>query len=153
MDEWVEVVGFTSYEINRRGEVRNKSTGRVLIPCVYKGKYMSVLLKSDDGVYKRRNVSKLVAEIFLPKPKHRRCECVIHVDGSVSNNDVTNLRWASIGEATGNNQKVMCRETGEIFDSISDCARSMGLGRRTVSNNLNRATRNTRSGYYFDYVD
>lgn len=50
-------------------------------------------------------VHRLVALAFIPNPENK--PCVDHIDRDVSNNDVSNLRWATYHE---NNSNTICVE-------------------------------------------
>lgn len=46
-----------------------------------------------DGKRKSMYVHRLVAEIYVNKPRKRYCDQVNHIDGDKSNNHYTNLEW------------------------------------------------------------
>ena len=79
------------YEVSNEGNVRNKTTGRLLKPGGAKG-YLKVLLYKD-GICKSKSIHRLVAETFLPNPNHY--PQVNHIDENKLNNNVDNFEWCS----------------------------------------------------------
>lgn len=186
--EWKRVSGFEdSYEVSSSGQVRS------LTRTIYTsdGKSYEIpgkLLKiSDNGSgYKfvslqkhskctQRTVHRLVAEAFIPNPENKTT--VNHKDGDKSNNDVSNLEWATYSEnnthalATGlrrgwtdearhrvsiasklrESKPVRCITTGQVFSSMRDAEQTLGLGASVVSTSIYEM-RET-SGYRFEFVD
>jgi hypothetical protein len=97
-EEWRVIPSFPSYEVSDLGGVRrclpgNRThVGRVKVQRLLDG-YWTVGL-SEGNVPKVRSVHKLVAEAFLPpkpSPKHE----VAHENGIRTNNNASNLRWAT----------------------------------------------------------
>ena len=72
---WHTIPDFPEYEINRLGEIRRKSTGRVLKPF-------------DD----------LVARMFVPNP--HGYPVVDHKRGNKHDNRASQLEWCTIAENT-----------------------------------------------------
>lgn len=93
-------------------------------------------------------VHRLVAETFIQNDKAK--ETVNHIDGDKSNNRVDNLEWATFKEQNSHfyenklksqesidkavsamtkatSKKVICLNTGEIFNSASEAARYVGI--------------------------
>lgn len=63
-------------------------------------------------------VHKLVAEAFLPNPENKKV--VIHKDGNLSNNHVSNLEWATRIDAQVHNYKLQKKKPGFRFLNNSD---------------------------------
>ena len=85
-----------NYEVSAYGEVRNMTTGRILIPG-RKGNYRGVCI--PHSVY----VHHLVATAFLPAPTDK-CE-IDHIDRNRLNNYASNLRWVSRSENARNKSR------------------------------------------------
>lgn len=104
MERWKPIKGFEGvYEISDKGKVKSvaRKTGTVyrkekLRKLHYtKCGYLKVRLTHKDKDVTAR-VHRLVAEHFLSNPENK--ETVNHIDGNKSNNDVSNLEWATRAE-------------------------------------------------------
>lgn len=116
--------------------------------------YREVFLSDrKNGISLRRMVHRLVAEAFIPNPEGK--PEINHKDSNPSNNQASNLEWATHQEnlrhswttelkqesiecrraavkaRTG--KKVLCVETGEVFHSAIDAAKSMGMSKSAVT--------------------
>ena len=69
--------------------------GVVLKKQLNKHGYWVVIL-SKNNVHKRQTVHRLVAKAFIPNPFNK--PCTDHIDGVRTNNNVSNLRWATVQE-------------------------------------------------------
>ena len=89
---YIPVQGFNKYEISNMGNVRNKTTGRILKYFVNKKKgYHSIGLIDENKKHHTFLIHRLVALHFVPNPKnHTRIE---HIDGYNKTNIASNLRW------------------------------------------------------------
>ena len=134
MERWSQIKEFPNYRVNDIGNVQNINTGRTLRPGKNpKGNLIVSLYK--DGLKCTRIVQRLVADAFCDG-YHEGLQ-INHKDGNKNNNTANNLEWcdgsSNIQHAydTGlrkppRMKKVKIVETGEIFDSMTDCARSIG---------------------------
>ena len=77
--------------IRKNGRADNRK-GRKLKPSIDKYGYYKVVL-SHNGKRKTYPVHRLVAMAFLPNPLNKKT--VNHIDGNKTNNNVSNLEWAS----------------------------------------------------------
>lgn len=80
------------YFVSPKGNVYNKH-GEVMQGAVDRCGYRHVILNR-----KNKNVHRLIAEAFIPNPKHLRC--VNHKDGNKLNNSVENLEWCTHSQNT-----------------------------------------------------
>jgi len=94
--EWRTIIQNPNYEVSNYGEVRNKMTNYVLKPYIGKTGYPTVSIIVVDGVRKKTNVHRLVAEAFIPNPLGK--PCVNHKDYNRANNYFENLEWVTHSE-------------------------------------------------------
>ncbi len=94
-EQWASIGGYVNYEVSWWGRVRNINTGRILKPGTGAGGYLFVRL-SKNGIVQNHRIHKLVALEWVPNPKQKRC--VDHIDGSRTNNNWENLRYATSSE-------------------------------------------------------
>lgn len=104
MANWKTIKGYSSYEVSDEGNVRRRvkahyfEAGRPVKAQINSGNgYRCFWLVSDEGEKKFVRANRLVAIAFLgdpPTPKHQ----VAHNDGSRTNDQIANLRWATSKE-------------------------------------------------------
>ena len=87
---WKTIDQRPNYEVNTKGQVRNKKTGRILKVSRRKDGYCQVMLgRKTVPLY----IHRLVAEAFIPNPK--KMSQVDHKNGDKSDNKLENLRWSN----------------------------------------------------------
>ena len=108
-------------------------------------------------------VHRMVAETWIDNPHHYRD--VNHINGNKDDNRVENLEWVTHGEnlrhafRTGLKKPsgaleatpIRIVETGEIFESQSECARRIGGSQSAISACL-AGKQSTHRGYHFEYA-
>jgi len=103
--EWKQIPDekFSNYEVSAGGQVRNKTTGRILKPNINKEGYISVKITQKYRVL----VHRLVAGAFIQNPDNK--PQVDHIDRDTNNNNVENLRWVTAQENCDNKYKGLDR--------------------------------------------
>ena len=90
MEFWKDIKEDPRYEVSNEGRVRNKATGRILIPQLnHEGGYHRVTIQG-----KHKYVHRLVADAFYDVALDKYKD-VNHIDGNKTNNTVGNLEVVS----------------------------------------------------------
>ena len=107
-------------------------------------------------------VHKLVAETWIDNPNPNYYTRVNHFNGDKNDNRVENLEWVApsqdirhahrTGLTKGRKAPIRIVETGEVFESQSECARRIGVTQSAIWQCLARR-RSTTRGYHFEYVE
>ena len=85
----------TNYDVSNIGEVRNRTTGRILSQYTDKDGYKHATI-SVEGKQYHPGVHRFVAEAFIPNPDNK--PEVNHLNGVKYINVVDNLEWATSSE-------------------------------------------------------
>lgn len=145
---------YEGYFITSCGKVWSFKTNKFLKPNIAKDGYHHYRLYID-GKVKTFLAHRLVASTYLPNPDN--LPCVNHKDEVKSHNFVNNLEWcthkynANYGTAIqraneSKYKKIMCMETGQIFNSQQEAAEWAGVKPSTLATYFLR-NRKTCGGY------
>lgn len=150
------------YAVSNFGRVRNNNTRKVLKPACLRSGYLAVALQCG-GKQKTFSVHRLVAEAFVSGRANGK-NIVNHIDGDKNNNLASNLEWCSyhdnvqharevLGHYAGKKRiKVLCVNTGEVFDSIADAAAAKGANKGNIALAL-KQRRAGAGGFFWWYPD
>ena len=163
---WKNVKGYTRYEISNLGKVRNSATKRLKAVRKTKTGYCITDLK-ENGVKKTKYIHRLVAEAFLDN----RCDfpCINHRDENKQNNKAENLEWCTIAYNNTYNarakrigdilkhtiktrKRVRSIENGEIYMSVREAGRKLGISPMGISYCLN-GKQKTAGGFQWEVVE
>ena len=162
----ITIKGFPNYEIDSSGIVWSKNTGKPMNPWLANSGYLMVALRSD-GVKYRKYIHRLVAEAFIDGD-HEGLE-INHIDGNKLNNFIENLEWCThskntlhaiknglftpykLPPYTHGTKKVEILETGEVFNSLTECAKHISGNKTGISACL-RDRAKSYKGYHFKEV-
>lgn len=95
METWKQIKKL-HYSISNFGNVRNDSTMQILKPQKNVYGYLHILLY-DQGKPKQYRIHRLVLEAFNPVENMQNLQ-VNHIDNNRSNNNLSNLEWATPSE-------------------------------------------------------
>lgn len=160
--EWRLIENSGNYEVSNYGEVRNKTTHRILQTSLMGG-YLALSLYINDKKEILR-IHRLVAIYFLECPDETYI--VNHKDGNKTNNNVENLEWVSrsenakhsfrLGLNKGKKIKVSKYTLDDVFvgeyDSPADAEKETGIFQTHISG-VCRGDRKTAGGYIWRYSD
>lgn len=143
------------YEVSDKGNVRYKSTGRVLNKNDNGFGYKTCPLKAVDKPHVVRYIHRLVAKAFLPNPDN--FPQVGHKDHTRENNAVENLCWTTQSQNTRDGVKagrINAKKRGKTNQfspqdieliavkyveglGVAEIARLLGVPRTSVSSVIN----------------
>jgi hypothetical protein len=140
-ESWLDMKGYEeSYVISSYGRIRNKKTGKFLMPQLSNHGHLKMTIPGG----KRKFVHRLVAQTFLNNPNN--LPEVNHKNGIKTDNKLSNLEWITRrgnqehAWRTGLNSKqktpVKCIQTGIVYPSIIDAAKNLGLYCGHISEHL-----------------
>ena len=126
---WRSVSEYENYQVSNIGRVRNVSTSRILKPDIRDGYYQVKLYQNK--ITKTHKIHKLVANEFLIKPDTDDKLIIDHINRNRTDNQITNLRWASYAQNNwnvGNRTNTMSKYKGVSFHNKSWRARISNNG-------------------------
>lgn len=161
------------YGVSRDGTIINDRK-KIKVPQPTDNGYLKVDLY-DSGKKSSKRIHRLVAEAYIPNPYNK--PDVNHKDGNKHNNSVSNLEWVTKSEnmihayQTGLNKshasygmlghknpnagrkgrKVKISETGDVFDSIKECAEFINGSDRRICDCIN-GKQDSYMNYHFESV-
>lgn len=165
-EEWQFIDGYPDYIVSNYGRVFNNRFGYFMTPSINSRGYLVVRLTTNKYRADTLQTHRLVAIAFVPG--YFEGAEINHIDTDKTYNVADNLEWVThrenmlhaqenelISSTLGThsrNKKIRVIETDEVFTSISNCSRSMGISRPGISAVLIGQQR-THKGYTFEYAD
>ena len=155
MEKWIKIKNFEDYEINEKGEIKNKF-GKNLKERISKLGYNRVrLYNNKEKIIKNCLVHRLVAFCFIDNIDNTK-NLINHKDGNKLNNNVDNLEWCNHKENMIHNIYVLKNKIKNIklikdnkfyeFESIKEASDSLNIDSGCLCR-LNNDKRKTCKGY------
>ena len=174
VEECKAIKGYEKYyEVSTQGNVRSLdrelaaphnskkvSKGKVLVPRHNSNTPYYYVCLCVDNKRKNYSIHRLVAEMFIPNPENKAE--VNHIDGNPLNNNISNLEWVTRNENlkhsyrvcnrqstfTRRRKRVLCVETGMIYDSIIEASRKTKIYKSCIAHAV-RGIAHTAGGYHW----
>ena len=118
----MEIIGYPNYLIYEDGRVWSNNVKRFLKPGLGGHGYYNVSLRNNK-IKRTHTIHRLIAQHYIPNPNNY--PTVDHIDRCRTNNNISNLRWAS---------------------------RDMQIKNRAPSKNY-KISKNNKSGHKYIYYD
>jgi len=146
-----EIDGYEDYLISDDGRVFSKKR-QIYLKDADRGTGYRFVSLYKNGNVKKFLIHRLMALAFLPNPKNK--PAVNHKNGIKTDNRLENLEWSTnaqniqhawrsgLNETTreavkeAQSKKVICVETGQIFNSAREASGFLGLNDKAVSNSI-----------------
>jgi hypothetical protein len=91
-ESWSDIKDFPGYSVSNKGRVLNNKTG-CYIKVTQNSRGIATVGLMQDGIQRKRSLTVLVANAFVPRPNNEYFDTPIHLDGDRFNNHYTNLMW------------------------------------------------------------
>ena len=159
-EQWREWPQDPRIKVSNKGNVVSYKRGGC---CPYKVGHTHDGYQRVKASRQSQLVHRMVADTWIPNPNNYRE--VNHINGDKDDNRVENLEWVSHSEnmrhayrtglkkPSGGLKATPIRivETGEIFESQSECARRIGGDQGAIWRCLT-GRQSTHLGYHFEYA-
>ena len=164
--EWKTITEASNYEVSTNGQVRNRTTKKILKGRLSKNGYLQVSIKIDaTQKFCNRYIHRLVALHFIQNPNNKRE--VNHIDGNKENNTLSNLEWVTSSEnqkhrhlignkKTSNRHIGMFNKKGEMVKDFNSILEAVAYFNKTSRVNIDNALQGkqyTAYGYVWKYLD
>ena len=164
--EWRTITEASNYEVSTNGQVRNRTTKKILKGRLSKNGYLQVSIKIDKTQkFCNRYIHRLVALHFIQNPSNKRE--VNHIDGNKENNTLSNLEWVTSSEnqkhrhlignkKTSNRHIGMFNKKGEMVKDFNSILEAVAYFNKTSRVNIDNALQGkqyTAYGYVWKYLD
>lgn len=166
MEKWITIKEASNYEISTYGNVRNKTTQKILKGRLSKSGYLQVSIKiNETNKFSNRYIHRLAAFHWIENNDNKKE--VNHKDGNKENNNVENLEWVTSSEnqkhrhsiginKTSNRRVGKFTKDGELlaqYNSIQEAANIENNGVRVSIDNVVHGKRKSLKGFIWKFLD
>lgn len=167
MEIFKDIIGYEGYyQISNLGRVKSSyKKCSILKSPKCKSGYKTVNLYRDKKL-KNCYLHRLIAITFIPNPENK--PYVNHIDGNKLNNDLNNLEWCNgshnvkeafrlklknnpKGSENKRSKKVINTITNEVYDSLEDASKKLGIKKNKLSYHLNSKNNTLSHLSFLDY--
>lgn len=156
------------YQVSNYGRVRSLKFNKIKIMKLKKDShgYIEVGLRKNGEKQQRFRVNRLVAIAFILNDDPENKTEVNHISEIKTQNDMWNLEWVTPKQNVNHgtrierivkkkSKRVICVETGEVFESTRDANRKTGLNHASICqccNGKQKTCGKLHWKYYNDYL-
>lgn len=145
-EQWKSIGISDVYQVSDAGRVKNARTGHIkTVTYDFQGNALVYLYENHKK--QKKKVSRLVAESFLHGDV--MSSYIHHIDGDRKHVSADNLTL----EPKSKGKKIKIVETGEVYDSISEASKCIGLSRARISRCVGYPFNSNKFGYHFELID
>ena len=158
-----QIKKYPNYYATKEGLIFSSKSNKFLKPSFDQQGYARVGIYIGNYKTKTIKIHRLIAETFIENPLNKKD--VNHKDGIKSNNDLSNLEWATRSENIKHafknglkiitnkqidgvkkrfSKKVLDTKTGIIYNSLKDASIELGINYQTLKNYF-RSNRNNKT--------
>lgn len=162
-EQWKEWPQDPRIKVSNKGNVVSCKRGACRPLTVYHTPSGYQQVSASVAAQSSRYVHRLVAETWIDNPNPNYYTQVNHINGDKTDNRAENLEWVTgsqnmchawrtgLIKRTHKGTPIRIVETGEVFESVRECARRIGCTQQNISNCL-AGRQSTSRGYHFEYV-
>ena len=148
MENWRKIKDFDNYSVSDKGNVRNDKKGTLLRHRISTSGYPCLILPRA-GKHYMKYIHRMVGEAFIPNPQN--LPQIDHIDGTKTNNAVSNLRWVSVSEnyrAYGYEQRAESRKR-EVLAIYENGEKILFPSRLAVADHFHCCPAKVKYGYTY----
>lgn len=161
--EFKTIKSIKNYGINKKGQVKNLKTGKLIKPYIGIDNYEHIILYYNKRKYRKR-VHRLMAEVYF-----NNCKVIDHIDSNKTNNHISNLRATTHSKnikkahrcearknphsGRGHHIIVEDKNTNDklYFKSLREAERFLKIDRHRIKTFLEKSRPNyTNYNFYYD---
>ena len=164
-EQWKEWPQDPRIKVSNKGNVISYKRGAGHPLKVFHNKDGYQRVHAGAGSRPLQSVHRMVANTWMPNPNPDYYTQVNHINGDKDDNSVENLEWVTqsqnmrhayrtgLKKPSGGRKPTPIRipETGEVFESIHECARRIGGDPSLIAHCL-AGRQSTHRGYHFEYA-